>query len=621
MDTERFERIAARFERRSRSSPRAYRALITALGALGFAVVGATVLGTVGLLALLAGGVVLSRNVVLLKLALPVGLTAAALLRAIWVKLERPEGERVLPGQAPALFVELERLRRLGRIPRIHAVRVDASLNAGVAQTPRLGILGWPHNDLVLGLPLMLSLSPESFQAVLAHELGHLSGRHGRAGAWIYRVRATWLRLLEALDGRRSVLARPLRAFFRWYGPFFGAASLALAREQEREADRFSAVAAGPRAAADALAAVAVAGWAVDRRFWPAMNRRTAGEAEPPPGYLGALEAEVHAALRDPGAGRALERALQRRSRGVDTHPALAERIAALGQPPRLPPAVFQTAAARFLGGALPALRASLDAAWSGAVRERWAAAHAQKAEQAARLAELERAAAGGPLQPDAAWERASLTEDLGDVPGAIALAREAVARHPEHAPARYGLGRLLLEQDEAEGVPLVEAAIALDGDAELPGAQLLAAYHLSTGRHDLAAPWIARAEALEGLHDEAAAERAQVLATDALEPHGLPPDAVEALVAPLRGHPRVKRLHLARKRLRHLPDRAPVFVLAVEPRWTWRQFVTGSAEASLPQALANALPDRPHTFVFVRGRSSGVLFRRVRKLAGARVA
>ena len=276
MDVERFERVAARFERLSRASPGLYRAVVGALGLVGFGVVGLVLAVMLALLAVLVAALVLGKSPILaLKLGIPVGLTVVALFRAIAVRFERPEGIALAREQAPGLFAELDRIRALGRVPRIHRVLVTPELNAAVAQTPRLGVLGWPHNDLLLGLPLLLSLSPETFRAVLAHELGHLSGRHGRTGAWVYRVRATWMQVLAALEARGSWLGKLLLRFFRWYGPFFGAASLALAREQERAADRFSAQATDPRSAADALAAVNVADWALERRFWPAMTRST----------------------------------------------------------------------------------------------------------------------------------------------------------------------------------------------------------------------------------------------------------------------------------------------------------------------------------------------------------
>jgi Zn-dependent protease with chaperone function len=622
MDAARFEQVAARFERLSRASPRLYRAVVAALGLLGFGLVALVLVVMLLLLGLTVAAVVIGKNAVIgFKLAVPLGLTLWALLRAVAVKFERPQGIPLEPAAAPALFAELARIRKLGRVPRIHRVVVTPELNAAVAQTPRLGIAGWPHNDLVLGLPMMLSLSPDAFRAVLAHELGHLSGRHGRAGAWVYRVRATWMQVLGALEARRSWLGKVLLAFFRWYGPWFGAASRALAREHERAADRFAASATDARRAADALAAVSIADWAVERRFWPAMMRSTAERAEPPEGYLAGLEAAVRDALADPEAERVLADALLRRSRGADTHPALAERLAALGEAPRVPPASPESAAAAFLGASLEPVRAALDAEWREGVRENWARAHAERSTQARRLAELDDAAAAAPLGAAEAWERASLAEDLRGLAEALPLARDAAARHPDHAPARYGLGRLLLATGHPDGVEHVRRAIALDADAELPGAQLVASFHLARGENELATPWIARAEALDARRERALAERNEMRATDALLPHALADAEVDALVAPVRAHPRVRRAYLARKRLEHFPERDPVYVLAVVPRSAWWKLELRPRNEGLARELANAIPGDARVFVFVKGESNGSLFRRVKKLPRAQVA
>jgi len=616
VDPVRFERIAARFEQRFRSSPGRYRLLILALGVLGYAVVGAVVLLSLVLLALTLGAMVLGKSVVMLKVAIPLGLTTWALLRAVWVKLERPTGQRLDPARSPALFAEIERIRRIGDVPRIHRVLVDGSFNAGVAQVPRLGVLGWPHNDLVLGLPLLLSLTPEHFRAVLAHELGHLSGRHGRSGAWVYRIRATWLQVLGALEQRQSRLAKLLGPFFRWYGPYFSAASLALAREHEREADRFAASVTDARTAAGALAAVAVADWALDQRFWPALDRRTGTEPQAPMGFLGELGPAVRAALAEPGAEAALARALRLRAMGSDTHPSLAERIAALGETARRPAPPTMTAAERFLGAALPGLRAALDAEWREGIAERWAQLHAERAGDRERLAALEAAAAERVLDADETWEQVALTERLAGAEAAFPMAQAAAERHPEHAPSRFGLGRLLLRDGREEGLAHVERAMALDRDAELVGAQLIASFHVAQGRNEAAGPWIQRAVALEAVHQAAQAERSSMVATDPVEPHGLAPEQVEVAVGALRRHPRVKRLYLARKALRHLTDRAPAFVVAVVPRRAWWKTWSDAKATALATELVGLLEGGPTVFLFVEGPGTAVLFRRVKKVA-----
>ncbi|HYG68032.1 MAG TPA: M48 family metallopeptidase, partial [Anaeromyxobacteraceae bacterium] len=601
MTPARFEALAARFERFAAARPRLYRFTVGLLGAAGLGFVASWLVLAGGLLALVVVAMVLKPNAALLKIGIPLAILAWSLLRAMWVKFERPEGIVLSRDDAPAAWAELDRLRRLGKLPRIHRLLVDDRLNAAMAQTPRLGILGWPHNDVIVGMPLMLALGPETFRAVLAHELGHLSGRHGRMGARVYRVRATLGQAVAALAERKSRLTGLFRRFLDWYGPWFQAASFALARQQEREADRFSAAATDARTAADALVATTIAGWALDARYDPALRRRPAFEPAPPERHLAWMEETLRAAGGDPDQPDALARALEARAAAGDTHPSLAERLEALGQPPRVPPAPIRSAASVFLGPCASRVQAELETRWRADVGEAWTRAHEDGQRDLARLAELETSAGAAPLAADEACERVAIVERIRGATEALPFAMESAARHPDHPLARFQLGRLLLGRQDAAGLPHLEHAMSLDADATLPAARLIAGYYLSEGRTADAAPWIERARSIEAVQEAADAERAEVSATDAVEPHELEQENVERFAAPLRGHPRVKKAWLARKKLAHFPDQARVYVVGVKLKGTWYRLERSDTRAKLAQELANAI-GLARVFVFVDG-------------------
>ncbi|MFT4584050.1 MAG: Zn-dependent protease with chaperone function [Gammaproteobacteria bacterium] len=113
------------------------------------------------------------------------------LTKSLWVKLEAPGGYRLAKKNCPQLFEEIDSLRRSLKALKIHEVILTADLNAAISQTPRLEVFGWQKNTLILGLELLLTLSPEQARAVVAHEFGHLSGNHSRFAGWIYRIRQT----------------------------------------------------------------------------------------------------------------------------------------------------------------------------------------------------------------------------------------------------------------------------------------------------------------------------------------------------------------------------------------------------------------------------------------------
>src|SRR6185312_13629182 len=292
----------------------------------------------IGGAALIVWGAAVSHMLLLLgKIGWALLVLIYLVLRAMWVRLEPPQG-RVLTSRAfPALFRLIEELRAKGRAPRVDRVLLTGDFNAAIVQHPRFGIFGGTRNYLLLGLPLMQSLSPAEFRAVVAHEFGHLSGAHGRFGAWIYRLRTGWARLLSALQAHNHWGSALFTRFFNWYAPLFGAYSFVQARQQEYEADRMSVAAVGREATASALLRVNMQGEFLAETFWPAIFKRADADPAPPMSPFSILGPSLK--LRDPTAtpDRTLARALAQRTGYGDTHPCLADRLKAIAVEPYVP--------------------------------------------------------------------------------------------------------------------------------------------------------------------------------------------------------------------------------------------------------------------------------------------
>ena len=123
-------------------------------------------------------------------------------------------------------------------------------------QRPRVSVLWWYENSLVLGLPLMAGLPRAQFRAILAHELAHASRYHGRFGSWIYRLRTTWDSVLSYVTEERHWTRVLLDVFLKHYVPYFDAYSFVLIRNHELEADRAAVELAGRDAHGQALVAL-----------------------------------------------------------------------------------------------------------------------------------------------------------------------------------------------------------------------------------------------------------------------------------------------------------------------------------------------------------------------------
>lgn len=231
MDQADFVHLVRLSEHASAENSRAYRRGVAAFAALGYAwVLGCLLLA--GALVAWALPQVLAgrfRFALVWVLIAALGLLWTS-LRALWVRLDAPEGLQITARDAPALFEALERIRRKVKGPPLHAVYLDGDFNASIRQTPRWGLFGGAVNTLTIGLPLLMALDKARLLAVLAHEYGHLRGGHGRFAAWIYRTRLSWLRLHDSMrgdagpvpglpDGERYPLCRALERGLSLPGP------------------------------------------------------------------------------------------------------------------------------------------------------------------------------------------------------------------------------------------------------------------------------------------------------------------------------------------------------------------------------------------------------------------
>jgi Zn-dependent protease with chaperone function len=567
-----FESLVERLEGEAHSAPGRYRRRVVLLGLLGYAYVGAIVLvavaalGAVGYLMLTGHG-----RAVLAKIGWALIGLVYGVARGMWVRISPPDGTPLTKEQAPALFEAIDELRRRVRAPRVHHVLLDHRFNAGVVQVPRLGVLGWQKNYLLLGLPLLQALSVQQFRAVLAHEFGHLSRAHGRSGAWIYRARVGWSRLVEQMEREDHWSAFIFRRFFRWYAPYFSAYSFVQARAQEYEADRSAAEVtgspevAGSRAVADALLDLSLKGALLEECFWPGVWEQADHKPEPSLGPYTAMGDFLGAPVSGDDARSWLEHALSLRTTANDTHPCLAERLSALNQEPRIPPAVERSAAAALLGRSLPALAADLDRSWAEAAGPPWRERFEAVQQSSRRLAELDEQAARGGLPLDADWERARLREEIEGSDAALPLYRCILEREPGHVSAGFAAGRILLARNDESGLELLEAACSADEGAILPACRLAYDFLQRRGREREAEAYRQRALTHQDALDRAAAERV-VKADGRYLHHGVPSEVVAALRSQLAAHAQVSVAYLVRRDLEVHPER-PYFVLGVKQK------------------------------------------------------
>lgn len=584
-ERKRFEALTAHLEGVALRNPVGYNRRVAALAMLGYAYIFAVLIACLAVLAALVAVVVFGHriHVALIKIGFFIAVFMFIVIKSLFVKIEPPEGRELKREEAPQLFAHIDEIREKLDAPQPHHVLFTDEFNAAVSQVPRFGLFGGYRNYLIVGLQLMSTLSPAEFKSVLAHEFGHLSGNHSRFSGWIYRVRRSWMNVMEQVGDDNFVFSK----FFHWYAPYFGAYSFVLARQNEYVADRCAAELCGARIAADSLTRGAVVGGYLSEEFWPKLFRRANREEEPPAQIYNNLSSAVSSSFESDVAQRWLTEAVCRPTDTVDTHPSLSQRLASLKEEPRYQPREGISAAEFYFGDKLGPLTAELESKWHQGVAPMWKELHGQLSEARQKLDEIEAKAKDGPLTDEEQWQRADATEDFGDEDAAFTLFEEYLAAHPTEAKAEYSVGRLLLKRGDETGLEHLERAINLDHQATQPACQIAESFLLQRSQTEAAGEWRERGLQYEDKVRFAQAERNGARPGDNFLPHNLPADEVQSLRDHFAAHESVQEVLVVRKEVQHFPD-LPLYIIGVG--MVKKKFSISNDEEKRTQALQAAL-------------------------------
>lgn len=495
MNRQDYVSIVERFEQKAATDPKGYRWHVLRVALLGYAYI----LGAIAVLLLLVVGslwlLIALRTFVLIKLVFIMLIPIGLILKSMWVKFTPPEGIRVKSREAPALFQAINEVRVKTGGPPIHEVLLRDDCNCAVTQLPRLGMFGFYKNYLMLGLPLMDALPTDQFKAVLAHEMGHLSGEHGKFGSWVYHVLKSWEQILANLSEQNAFGTAVIYKFAVWFVPYFDAHTLALRRAHEYAADQISARAFGADVCAEALLNVHVRGNYLTDAYWPDALKAAESLPEPPSDVFVNQAAALKSAL-DEAKTRSLLKVSLLRHDVTDSHPALTDRIRAL-QPDKDVSNIEQlactvaakpigtSAAEALFGSSLNKFRAEVQTAWLLKAREGWHQRYKYIQKAKVQSAELTKKLEDGTLSSDEAISLAQYAMGSETAERATEIHNKLLAKFPESPDVHFLAGMHLLQQENDAGIEHLKKAQKLDASFGHAASAVIADYLRNQGRSE----------------------------------------------------------------------------------------------------------------------------------------
>lgn len=491
--------------------------------------------------------------------------------RALWVSIPPPDGLSISPKEAPELFKVINELRKQLASLKIHEVIITADSNAAVVQIPRFGIFGWHRNYLILGLEFLLTLNSAEAKAVIAHEMGHLSGNHSRFGAWIYRARLSWHRILAAFNESQHFGAKLIQRFFSWYYPKLNQLSFSLARSNEYEADQISVELTDRQSTANALIKAHAVLPYLDSHYWEHYIKLADTHDEPPYTPFQGMKVFLAKEQHDHESIQAyLTQAMEVETNQKNTHPALKDRLQAIGiTEATVPPLDNGDAAQQWLGQSFEDVLQHYDQRWMDAHKNKWKERHQYATEAKQKLKELQSRPVDE-LDDDELWDLAAYTHEFVSVDQVVPLLEQYMVKHPNDAAAAYALGRIHYDDNNDKTLDYFQIAAESD-DYALPSCQYAYHYLESKNRLSEAQPWLDKANALKEKQQEDEQDRSCLNKQDKLIPHTLTEAEINNIREQLQTISDIKQAWIIQKATKHYPEK-PAIAIALSLRigWSW---------------------------------------------------
>lgn len=276
-----------------------------------------------------------------------------------------PTGLDVTKDKFPKLINFIEELRDEFGKPKIDRIIIRDQYELCVIKTPKFGMPFINTNTLIIGLPVLQTMSPLYFRALLARRIGQLSTKHTPVTTRLYFLNDFWVQFKTSCKKSKNFFAKVLGYIFQLYSYIYRKVLMPLLQEEELEADRYGLDLINDNDMNECLVYEEVVTQFLKNKFWPKIYHMAKRSKIPEFTPYTQITKVVKTGITDKEISEAIQAALKVGINNPDPIPSLAKRINHLGHTKPLPPKRLTTTAAEYyLGNTLEKVVQLFDKRW-----------------------------------------------------------------------------------------------------------------------------------------------------------------------------------------------------------------------------------------------------------------
>ena len=181
----------------------------------------------------------------------------------------------------PKVYELVQRLQAHYKRPVIHRIIITADYELDIRKTPRWMVPVWSSNTLIIGLPLLICLSPVQFEHMMARRIGQFSKQQNPVTNWLYQLSGIWEQYSYIYAKQSYIESKFLTLFYGVYASLYKSLSVHAARLDEMNADSYAMELYNHDDICEMITTDAVCQWYLDSRFWPAIEKAAAKTEKP----------------------------------------------------------------------------------------------------------------------------------------------------------------------------------------------------------------------------------------------------------------------------------------------------------------------------------------------------